>query len=445
MRDASPTPDHTPPPAAPAGPGRRAFLSGAVAAAGLTAAGCGPPDSLASGRTLLRQWNLFAAGDGMRMIEMHDAYMAEHPDIDFRATTFEWGEPFYTKVAMGAAGGRGAELATVHVSRLESLAPGRLLDPIDPAMLAEAGIDDTVFLPNIWEQCFFDGQLYAVPFDTHLLVQFHNLDVCRQAGLLDADDRLIPLEGLDTYLDALREIQAVTGAYGLSLDTWGPWPNFWSLYRQQGGELVFGEDDYEWDEDKAMAALEVLYRLSEEGLSPRVSEGADTSANLANGRAGLMIHGNWEMSTLDAAGTAYSASQFPNVFGNHRTRGDVHCYVFPHQRDRVPERTRAALEYVAWMLRNSLAWSRSAGHIPAYQPVVESPEYDALHPQSEYREAAENVQFEPEAWFSGSAGRLQDEATGPLTALHQGTQNPDEALEQLKRIFRTLIDVPAPV
>lgn len=444
MRDA-PTTHHTPPPAAPLGPGRRAFLSGAVAAAGLAAAGCGPTDSLVPGRTSLRQWNLFAGGDGMRMIEMHDAYQAEHPDIDFRATTFEWGEPFYTKVAMGAAGGRGADIATVHVSRLESLAPGRLLDPIDPAMLAEAGIDDTVILPNIWDQCFFDGQLYAIPLDTHVLVQFHNLDVCRRAGLLDADDRLIPLDGLDTYLDALREIQAVTGAYGLSLDTWGPWSNFWALYRQQDGVLVFGEDDYEWDEDKAMAAMEVLYRLSEEGLSPRVSQGADTSANLANGRAGLMIHGNWEMSTLDAAGTPYSASQFPNLFGNHRTRGDSHCYVLPHQRDRAPERTRAALEYAAWMLRHSLTWSEGAGHIPAYQPVVESPEYDALHPQSEYREAAENVQFEPEAWFSGSAARLQDEATGPLTALHQGTQTPDEALEQLKRTFRSLLDVPTPV
>ncbi|WP_026118239.1 extracellular solute-binding protein [Nocardiopsis salina] len=427
------------------GPGRRAFLAGTLAAAGLAAAGCGPAESLASGRTPLRQWNPFGGGDGLRMLDMHETYEAEHPGIDLRATTFEWGAPFYTKVAMGAAGGRGADIAAVHVSRLESLAPGKLLDPIDQAMLADTGIGEADFLPNIWRECFFGGELYAIPLDTHLLVQFYNLDVCRQAGLLDSDDRLVPLDNLDTYLDALREIQDVTGAYGLSLDTWGPWVNFWTLYRQQDGELTFYEDGYEWDEDKAMAALELLYRLSEEGLAPRVSEGADTSANLANGRSGLMIHGNWEMSTLQAAGTDFSVTQFPNLFGNHRTRGDTHCYVLPHQRDRDGERTRAALEYAAWMLRNSLSWSEGAGHIPAYRPVAESAEYDALHPQSEYREAAENVQFEPEAWFSGSAGRLQDEATGPITALHQGTRTPDEALEQLKRTFRMLTDVPAPV
>ncbi|WP_160049888.1 MULTISPECIES: extracellular solute-binding protein [unclassified Nocardiopsis] len=427
------------------GPGRRAVLgAGLAAAAGLAVAGCAPPDALLTSRTRLRQWNLFAGGDGNRMIEMHDAYQAEHPGVDFRATTFTWGAPFYTKVAMGAAGGRGADIATVHISRLESLAPGRLLDPIDPAILAEAGIDDTVVLPNIWEKCFFDGQLYAIPIDTHVLIQYYNLDVCREAGVLDADDRLVEVSGLDDYLDLLREIQGVTGAYGLSLDTWNPWSNFWALYRQQDGDIVFGEDDYEMDDDKALAAMEVLYRLSEEGLSPRHSRDADTAANLVNARAGLMIHGNWEIPTLEAAGTNFSATQFPAVFGNHRTRGDSHCYVFPHQRDRDPERTRAAVEYAAWMLRNSLTWARG-GHIPAYQPVVESAEYDALQPQAEYREAAENVQFEPQAWFSGSAGRLQDEAAGPLTTLHQGTQTPEQALDQLKRIIRDLLTVPSPV
>lgn len=447
MRNGSnePSPLRSSAPHPPTGPGRRAFVGGALAVAGLTATGCGPSDSLMRDRTQLRQWNLFAGGDGSRMIEMHEDYEREHPDIDFKATTIEWGAPFYTKVAMGAAGGRSADIATVHVSRLESLAPGLLLDPIDPGMLAEAGIDEADFLPHVWEQCVFDGELYAIPFDTHLLVQFYNLDVCRRAGLLDSEGRLIETNGLDDYLDMLREIRSVTGGFGLSLDTWGPWPNFWSLYRQQDGDLVFGEDDFTMDDDKALTAMEVMYRLSEEGLSPRVSEGADTTANLANGQAGLMIHGNWEIAALEDAGVEFSAGQFPALFGNHRTRGDLHCYAFPHQRDRDPDTTRAALEYVSWMHRNSLAWGAGSGHIPAYQPVVESAEYEALHPQSEYREAAENVVFEPEAWFSGSAGLLQDDATGPLTALHQGTQTPEESLEQLKGIFRTMLEVPSPV
>ena len=431
----------TPP---PRGPGRRAFVAGSLAAAGLAAAGCAPPDDIVSGQTRLREWNLFAGGDGLRLMEMHEAYQNEHPDIDLRAVTFDWGSPFYTKVAMGAAGGRGADLATVHLSRLESLAPGRLLDPLDPALLAEYGIDDTVILPEVWDACHFDGQLYAVPIDTHLLIHYYNLDVCRSAGVLDGDDRLITTNGVDEYLDMLRAVQDVTGNLALSLDTHGPWDNFWTLYRQQDGDLVFGEDDFEMDDDKALTAMELLYRLSEEGLAPRHSADADTAANLSNGQAGLMFHGNWEIPTLEETGVDFSATRFPDLFGNQRTRGDSHCYVFPHQRDRDPETTRASVEYVAWMLKNSLTWA-GGGHIPAYQPVVESPEYDALHPQAEYRDAAEDVVFEPEAWFSGSAGRFQDEVSGTLSTLHTGSQTPEQVLEEFKQRVRSLITIPSPV
>src|SRR5699024_11319907 len=121
MRNGSNAPSHlrssTPPPST--GPGRRAFVGGALAVAGLTATGCGPSDGLVSGNTRLREWNLFAGGDGLRLMEMHEEYRSNHPDVDISATTFGWGSPFYTKVAMGAAGGRGGRVAPAAPSRLE--------------------------------------------------------------------------------------------------------------------------------------------------------------------------------------------------------------------------------------------------------------------------------------------------------------------------------------
>lgn len=427
------------------GPGRRAVLGGALTAAGLAAAGCGSPDRTGSDRLSLREWNLFSGGDGLRLLEMHRQYQEDHPEIDLRASTFDWGSPFYTKVAMGAAGGRGADVATAHVSRLESLAPGRLLDPIDPALLAEFGIDDTVVLPEAWDECFFDGHLYAVPLDTHLLIQYYNVDVCREAGVLDPDERLIATRGTDEFLDMLEAIRGVTGNLALSIDTALPWPLFWTFYRQQDGELVLGEGGhFEMDDDKALTAMELLYRLSGEGLSPRHSAETDTAANVSNGAAGLMFHGNWEIPTLEETGVDFSVTRFPDLFGNHRTRGDSHCYVLPHQRDRDPEVTRASIEYIASMLKNSVTWA-GGGHIPAYQPVAESEEFDALHPQSEYRDAVADIVFEPEGWFSGSAGRLQDELNGPLSTLHTGTQTPEEVLTDVKERLRVLLQIPAPV
>lgn len=427
---------------------RRSFLAAGsvgLATAGLGLAGCGPADSVLDGRTTLRQWNLFTGGDGLRMIQLHEQYEAEHPEIDFRAVTFEWGPPYYTKVAMSAAGGRPADIAILHISRLASMAPGTLLDPIDPAMLAEAGVDETTFLPNVWEEGVFDGELYAIPLDTHVHVQYFNIDICEQAGVLDDDGRLVQTSGVEEYLDLCREIQDVTGGVALSLDTTYSWPFFWTMFRQQDGELSFTDDDFHIDEEAALNAFDVIRRMTEEGLTPRFSDGHAATANLDNGQAGLFIQGNWEIASFEDSGLAYSAGEVPELFGNRRTRGDAHCFVLPHQDNRDPDRTRAALRYAAWMLDHSLLWGEGGGHIPAYQPVVEGAEYQALEPHRYYAEAAEKVEFEPEAWFSGSGSRLQSEAAAALNGVHSGSSTPEQALEQLKGSLRTLVDSPDPV
>ena len=75
------------------------------------------------------------------------------------------------------------------------------------------------------------------------------------------------------------------------------------------------------------------------------------------------------------------------------------------------------------MLRNSLVWATGGGHIPALSAVAESPEYRAEQPISNYREAAQVVEFDPEVYFSGSgsdadvAGRAEPAGGGDSQAL----------------------------
>ena len=43
-------------------------------------------------------WDFLSGGDGVRMKALIDAFNKEHPDIQVKGTTLEWGVPFYTKV-----------------------------------------------------------------------------------------------------------------------------------------------------------------------------------------------------------------------------------------------------------------------------------------------------------------------------------------------------------
>ena len=132
----------------------------------------------------------------------------------FEAHTLAWGPPFYTKLAMSAAGGRAPEVATLHLSRLKGFSPSTMLDPIPVDLLNEAGIRESDFLPATWNRCIVDGKLYAVPLDQHPFVLYYNTEICKKAGLLGPDGKIKPVKGVDEFLDMLKAVKETTGKYG---------------------------------------------------------------------------------------------------------------------------------------------------------------------------------------------------------------------------------------
>ena len=114
--------------------------------------------------------------------------------------------------------------------------------------------------------------------------------------------------------------------------------------------------------------------------------------------------------------SAWRAS--PSVFGGASAQADCHVFVVPHQRARDPQVERATYRFIAYLVKNSADWA-VAGHVPAYLPALEEPEYLALKPQSEYRSVITEVALDPQVWFAGSASRLWiefGEAFSPVIA-----------------------------
>jgi multiple sugar transport system substrate-binding protein len=428
---------------------RRRLLIGAAGA--MTAAACGAP----SGHDRLRYWNLFGGGDGVRMVELIDAFAASRPDLDFQASTLAWGPPYYTKLSMAAAGGRAPDVAILHLARLSSFAPGRLLDPFPQELLTEAGITPDRFLPEIWDRCVVDGQVYAIPLDTHPFVMYYNTELCRQLGLSDANGDLIPLRGPDELVAAWSEAKRLTGGYGVVLDNFGvsPWRLWWTLYRQLDGDLLNADATaLVIDDAKALQALDFMRRLSvTDAVAPGQMLLSGAVALFGSSKAAFLFNGEWEVTTFQTQQTPFSMVPFPEVFpgtsgpgGIARTQADCHTFVLPHQRDRTVAGTRPALDYVRFMLEHSVDWA-AGGHVPAWLPATRSPEYLALDPQSRYRDAATTAQLDPKAWFSGSASNMENLAGAAFGTVQAGTSTPEAGLALFKADLQRLIDTPAPV
>ncbi|MEV7968499.1 extracellular solute-binding protein [Sphaerisporangium sp. NPDC088356] len=436
-----------PPRAVPDGgpprPTRRAVLGTALALGAVPLTGCGA----ASATTRVRYWNLFGGGDGALMLEMQDEFRARNPGISLEAVTLAWGAPYYTKLAMAAAGGRAPDVAILHLSRLAGYAPGHLLDPFDERLLAEFGVTPGQLPSGLVERATVGGRLYALPLDTHPFVTYYNTDVARKAGLLGADGKLAPMTGPDQVIEALTRAKKVTGAYGLALDNLDvmPWRLFWALYRQQDGDIALPPGGAAGiDDAKALKALTFMGRLTAEGLATKDTDYAGAVATFAGGKAGFHWNGGWETTTFTTAGMPYNMTRLPAIFGDARTSGDSHSFVLPHQRARDPITTRATYRFITELLKSSVTWGR-AGHVPAYQPVVTAPEYLALKPQSEYRDVTPDVQLDPPAWFSGSGSDFETQAASAFQSVLAGSRTPEQGLALFKSAVDKLLSTPSPV
>lgn len=397
---------------------RRTFLLAGAALAATTCAG-----TACSGPNGLNYWNLFSGGDGSRMTEMVGAI-----DTRLDAVTLAWGTPYYTKLAMAAAGGRAPDLAILHLSRLPGFAPLDLLDPFDDDLLAQHGLTGDRFPATVWNRAQHNGRTYAVPLDTHPLVLFYNTELCGKAGLLQ-NGKLKPIRGPEQLLDAfVKAGLALAAARDVN-----PWRLFWTLYRQQNGQGLL-------DDARALTALRLLEQI---GATTRFTDNNAAVALFGSGQAGFFWNGEWELPTFQEQHTPFDVAPFPQVYDRPAVHADSHSFVLPHQRDRDPQRTAQTVAAITELLSQSLTWSRG-GHIPAYQPVAASPAYQKLLPQANYRAAAAEVELDPAVWFAGAASDLQTAAGATIGEVLGGTTSPEVALDALKATVVRLRNTPRP-
>ncbi|MFD4600930.1 extracellular solute-binding protein [Streptomyces sp. NPDC058464] len=420
----------------------------AVAASfGFAALGTGADALTSSARTRVRYWNLFSGGDGANMQAMVDAFHAAHPDTDVKASTLTWGDPYYTKLAMAAAGNRAPDLAVMHQGRVTGFAPGRLLDPWDIGLLAEHGVHEADFNPTLWKRGIVGGELYALPLDVHVQLNFYRKDVCKKAGLLDADGRLPHATSEDDWFAMLKAAKAKLkgGLQTLGMhanDQNFSWWFFVAFYQQLGGGYFDADQTgVVFDTDKATRVLEFFRKHVTDGYA---IAGSDDAAMFLAG-APFVWEGDWSVPVYTPAKLDYGATPLPPVFGTPGTHAESHSFVLPHQAGRGGAANEGAYALAAYLVRNAATWAQG-GHVPAYLPTFKDPAYTKLSPQREYsQDAMRHLATEPHIWFAGSTGTLS-KRVGPLIAgSNLGSTKPDATARAMKSALEALLDARNPM
>lgn len=452
-----------------AGPGfgshsvsRRTFLRGALGtAAGISLAGglsgCGTAvgaglfgSELSPGTVTF--WNLFGGGDGARLQTMLQTYADQHGGPDsLQAATFTWGNPYYTKVTLATIGGAPPDVAVSHLTREKNLARAGLLTEITDDMLALVGLKPSDFNAKAWENQKVDGKSYAIPLDTHPFVLYYNTDVCEKAGLLNSDGSLKEIKGTQGWEDALKAGKEVTGAYGASVATVSelatPWRWFQTLYSQRDGNTPWlgdGGQKLTYNKELTLDTMHWMQKLTTSGLMPTTTDYAGSQTLMFTGQSAFYLQGEWEITTAQSIkGLNFGIVPVPTFYDTQAEQADSHTFVLPRM-DRTDDQVLRAMTFIKSMLDQSMTWAQG-GHIPAYLPTLNSAEYKALRPQSNYARAADTVVYDAEAWYSGSGSTFENTVGAQLGLVLQGLSSPEDGLATARQLLTTYTNTPSPL
>ena len=393
-------------------------------------------------------WDFLGGGDGVRMKALIQKFNAEHPDIQIKATTLEWGTPYYTKVRTAVGVGEGPDIMTYHLSRLPLALTEGSLSEITDADLTAAGLTKADFPEAALKAASSDdGKLYAVPFDIHAIVAYYNKKALEGTGALD-DKGNLTVKNLEEFNAVLTKAKENGVKVPLSFQTvggGGTWRVFYSLLSQMGGEFITNGEVLAGDNAaKAQKAIEIMADWRSKDLIPEQTEYEASVALFSAGDAAIHINGVWEVPTfkdLSAAnklGFEWGAVEIPQLLDKPATWADSHSFAIPANKSEDPEMRKAALTIIGWFEKNSLAWA-DAGHIPAYKPTVDSAEYQAMQPNATYAPLAGHAVFDPRSTIAGVASPVYDAVDNFIAPAVHGQLTPADAVAEMKSSLQGML------
>ena len=411
---------------------RRLFAAGAIALMAMPA----------FAQENITWWDFLSGGDGVRMKALISRFNQEHPDIKITGTTLEWGIPYYTKVRTAVAVNQGPDIMTYHLSRMPLGLEESVLDEITDEDLKNAGLSkDDFFDASVKAASGDDGKLYAVPFDIHSIVLYYNKTYLEGSRFLDANGKLTGIESLKDFEEALATAKEkgaeapVTYATG---DDGGTYRVFYTLLRQQGGELIAGNEVLPGENlQKAAKAIEVMTKWGSNGWQPEQAAYEASVALFTSGKSAFMLNGVWEVPTMvdlkkkGTLGFEWGAVQVPKLMGAQTTWADSHAFALPKNNRMSPEKRKAVMTVIGWMEKNAISWA-DAGHIPAYKSVAESDQFKKMEPNATYSALADTASYDPRSPIAGVASPAYDAAINVISPAIHGYAEPLAAAEQVK-------------
>ena len=308
-------------------------------------------------------------------------FNATHADIVVKPQIIEWG-PYYQQLTARLAAHDIPTIAVMHSAQIGDFVRAHVVQPIGDELKA-AGIDPADFTPNARAGVTMDDKIYALPWDTHSWLWHINVNLFKQAGLVDANGEPILPKTDQEMLAQAKAMREKTGkpyvviATTASGDEANGARGFYCwLYDQDGTIFPNGYDKADFNTPSSRAAFETWSKLVQTGAITKGLDSGGALSTFINGGGAVFMTGTWRIDTLLEASEkpgsplhdGYTARVFPTLFKDQHVWTDNHTWVLPRGGSNEKQR-KAAFVFLKFMWDHNLDWAR-AGHLPARQSVM---------------------------------------------------------------------------
>ncbi len=239
---------------------RKLFYMGTLLfSVGVLAAGCGNSETAdssgnesADGKTTLDFWSFWGSGARQEVIEeIIDDFNASQDKIEVKYSYQPWGD-IWTKSLSSITAGNPPDVIVQDINSVAQRAEAQQATNLSEYI--EEGFSDE-FYPQLWDTVEYEGDAYAVPFNTDTQVIFYNKTLFKEAGI---SEEQLPqtweeLETVARKLDVKNgdDFERV-GFYPL----WNLGADVWALNADDGVSWFDKDENVKIDTDNKVEALE---------------------------------------------------------------------------------------------------------------------------------------------------------------------------------------------
>lgn len=239
---------------------RKLFYMGTLLfSVSVLAAGCGNSETAdssgnesADGKTTLDFWSFWGSGARQEVIEeIIDDFNASQDKIEVKYSYQPWGD-IWTKSLSSITAGNPPDVIVQDINSVAQRAEAQQATSLSEYI--EEGFSDE-FYPQLWDTVEYEGDAYAVPFNTDTQVIFYNKTLFKEAGI---SEEQLPqtweeLETVARKLDVKNgdDFERI-GFYPL----WNLGADVWALNADDGVSWFDKDENVKIDTDNKVEALE---------------------------------------------------------------------------------------------------------------------------------------------------------------------------------------------